>query len=211
MSLAGAPGFGQLPDLAKSAAESSTEPPFPPSASLSTSPLDETLPPLKPEDTPSPRGRFSFRIGPADDWKKSRTAIGTLTDTSSGRTVWSNPLPNDLRPRFAFVSERGEVVTFDDWENYKSPYAVVVYDPSGEVRSQYSTEDIAALLNLPLSTLSHGTRFTRCGWWLQARPGWNQTSRALLLKTADRTLELNVEKGTLRLISKPSSPAPVRR
>jgi hypothetical protein len=119
-------------------------------------------------------GRRFVRLLPGTAWgdtigfagaRKGPYARGqfyALQSDRSYRLVADVALLNPVAPVDAILTNRGELVTFDNWHNFGFGAVVAIYDPTGAVRASYTLEqlyDAAKLSAVPRSTSS---RWWRC-------------------------------------------------
>lgn len=119
-------------------------------------------------------GRRFVRIIPGASWgdvvgfqgaKKGEYARGlfyALQDDRSYRLLADVALINPVAPVDAVVSNRGELVTFDNWHNFGFGAVVAVYGPVGALRASYTLENLYDAAKLSVIPRSMSSRWWRC-------------------------------------------------
>lgn len=119
-------------------------------------------------------GRRFVRIVPGTSWgdtmgfrgaKKGEFARGlfyALQADRSFRLVADVALVNPVAPVDALVTNRGELVTFDNWHNFGFGAAVAIYGPEGTLRASYTLEDLYDAAKLAAIPQSMSSRWWRC-------------------------------------------------
>jgi len=92
------------------------------------------------------------------------------------------------------VTNAGAVITFDEWINVSTRYAVALFDRAGKTVAQHSTDEIQATLGLPMSEV---TRRAKNGWWMSAAPTLNAAGDEARVATAGKTLSVQLLDGHL--------------
>jgi len=160
---------------------------------------DEMRAPPSREAFASPGGAFEFCVemtGPEAEWAKNGST-GSLyrLDAGERQLLWTRPLPQAYRPRFALVSDHGEVVLLDQWINVAGPHAVTVLDASGEVIASHSFADVADALGVPGREIVPLARF---GPWMSAEPRSASDGRSVRVATGGRMLRIDFATGSLK-------------
>ncbi len=137
---------------------------------------------VRADDWPGPRTQNVFsrngghfvRIVPGSSWgdsvgfegaKKGAYARGqfyALQDDRSFRLVADVVLVNPVAPVDALVTDRGELVTFDNWHNFGFGAVIAIYDPKGGLRASYTLEQLYRAEKLSAVPRSVSSRWWRC-------------------------------------------------
>ena len=148
------------------------------------------------ESRPSPSGRFELELKLAGGGPHAAQCDASLFEVSARqrKRLWSRRLEHRPRPRFAVVSDGGEVVLFDEWLAVRSALAVVLIDRSGSTRAQHDLESVRSALALPLGALAPVARH---GPWMQAPPAIGPGGDTVEVKAGGRVLAVRLSDGAL--------------
>lgn len=168
------------------------------SLTLDATPIVDRVrkPPLE-ETVSSPNGEFIFRCEALDRWRTPRSRGSLLRGSSGDRDgVWRRILPHFLRPRVILVSDIGDVVTFDDWDQSPSPRSIVLFDKRGTQAKTFTFDDLVATTEIA------GAEFVRnakpgFGLWMSDQPRFAKGSDEVLIPAGGRLLRLNLRTQTL--------------
>lgn len=145
----------------------------------------------------SEAGNYHLILTLEQDSSGARRTTASLFEATGDRCqqVWSHPLPHSYGPRLALVNNAGTVVLLDEWINVASPYAIVVMGLDGEVKAQYSFDDI-----VEITDQSRGEVVDQAaqGFWLSGSPEMNPTGAQVSIPTAGGQLTLDLARGELR-------------
>jgi hypothetical protein len=94
------------------------------------------------------------------------------------------------------VGNQGEVALFDEWDNVKSRYAVVLFDVQGNIGKSYDFDAVAKVLDEPDARIVEQASE---GWWLQGPPILNNSGTIVYAKAAGKCLALDLKTGNLTL------------
>ncbi|MEO0824952.1 MAG: hypothetical protein AAFW84_15270 [Cyanobacteria bacterium J06635_15] len=154
------------------------------------------LPPTE-QTVVSASGQYILEITASDGWDSTR-AIAALYRNSANQDarelLWQRSLPQSYGPKYAVVSNQGQVVMLDEWINVASPYAVMVFDQNDNLLSQTSFDRLQTLLAVPRRQIVDQAMQ---GWWISAPPKLNTESAAVTVKTAGKQLIIDLTTGEL--------------
>ena len=146
----------------------------------------------------SPNGQFSFVI--------SSPAVGKTKDLSTGqlfrgtsrarKLVWEKKLPQEQGPRYALVGNQGEVALFDEWNNVKSRYAVVLINVHRNFERSHDFDAVATVLGEPVARI---VEQARVGWWLQGPPTVDDSGASAYAMAAGKCLAIDLNTGNMTL------------
>ncbi|MCC2615693.1 hypothetical protein LJ739_05515 [Aestuariibacter halophilus] len=142
----------------------------------------------------SPSGQYRLVIRR----NETRASISVFNYQDGVNVSWSSEIAHRFGPRFAFVSDNGQVILVDEWLNRFTDHAVTVFDSSGKVIASYSTDDIAQTLS---ATRQHVHKTATIGAWIQSQPVFDQSAHAVLFKCADKPLLVDVATGLLSVVT----------
>jgi hypothetical protein len=137
---------------------------------------------VRADDWPSPQsqvvfsadGRRFVRLVPGTAWgdaigfagaRKGAYARGqfyALQGDRSYRLVADVALLNPVAPVDAILTNRGELVTFDNWHNFGFGAVVAIYEPAGTLRASYTLEQLYGAAKLAAVPRSVSSRWWRC-------------------------------------------------
>lgn len=142
----------------------------------------------------SPSGRFALELKLAGGGPHAAQCDASLFEIAAQqrKRLWSRRLEHRPRPRFAVVSDGGEVVLFDEWLAVRSALAVMLIDRSGTTRAQHDLDSVRSALGLPLSALAP---LARHGPWMQAPPALGGDT--VDVKAGGRLLSVRLSDGAL--------------
>lgn len=147
----------------------------------------------------SPNGEYELRIYRPEHLQPGRYPYVVLEQSDPDgsekiKTCFS--LNIYVGPRFAYVDDQGFVVFIDEWLRKRhSDYAVQGFDSSGRLRFRYSTKDVVSLTRHDWPAISSAARY---GPWLADAPTFT-APRKLTFVVGEKSIELNVESGELKL------------
>jgi len=150
------------------------------------------------ETVRSPDGRYALEIAivvPPGSAAAER-ALGILTH--DGTVVWRRALPPPVRPRFAVVSDSGQVALVGRWENTPRDLEISVLGAGGDRVAWLGREEIERAAGVPLAQMVAGARH---GAWLDRLP--ELRGGQVLLGTAGRVLVLDLATGGLARAPQP--------
>ncbi|KQW45357.1 hypothetical protein ASD88_10540 [Pelomonas sp. Root662] len=155
-----------------------------------------TLPPeYEARSSPSARCVLELKLRPAANPHVARTTATLLeVSAASRKVVWTRDLPHRPRPRFAFVSDKCQVVLLDEWLNVRSALAVTVIDKNNRTLAVHDLEAVRMALDLPIGSLAAKARH---GVWIQAPPVLGVQGDAVEVATGGRTLVIQLRDGAL--------------
>jgi hypothetical protein len=155
-------------------------------------------PPVR-ETIESPNRKYSFVVAAlCDDWSTMKSTGTLLRGGRSGIELWGKVLPNRYRPRFVEVSGTGYTVTLDDWENTKSPNAIVIYDTEGTTIRTYSFNQLMEATGLDQTKVLAMAK-PGLGWWMGGRPRLDDRNSEVTVPIAGRLLSIHIPTGLLQL------------
>ena len=137
---------------------------------------------IRADSWPAPQTRNVFstdgsrfvRILPGSSWgdavgfagaetrEYARGLFYTLQADQSYRLIADVALVNPVAPVDALVTNRGELVTFDNWHNFGFGAVIAIYDPGGTLRIAYALEDLYGAVELATVPRSRSSRWWRC-------------------------------------------------
>ena len=146
----------------------------------------------------SPNGHFSFVISYPAAGKAKELSTGQLFRGASKarKLVWERRLPQEQGPRYALVGNHGEVVLFDEWNNVKSRYAVVLINSHRSFERSYDFDAVATVLGEPVAKI---VEQARSGWWLQGPPTVDGKGITAYAMAAGKCLAINLKTGSITL------------
>ncbi|MEM9088198.1 MAG: hypothetical protein AAGC93_05580 [Cyanobacteria bacterium P01_F01_bin.53] len=136
-------------------------------------------------------GAYQLVVSAEDQWE---TPLATSELYEGAALLWQKDLPHQYGPRFALVSDQGQVLLLDEFINVASPHALTLIDTEGEVVAQHSFEDIKKALDVTPSAL---TQQATSGWWISAPPTVTAKGDLALVKAGGTTLEIDLTTGQL--------------
>lgn len=143
----------------------------------------------------SPQDAYILLLQAPADWQRKQVTATLYAATSDRcQPVWSQTLPHEYGPRYALVTDRGQVVLLDEWINVASPYAVTVLGPTGETVAQHSFDQVAAVLAVSRADLVDQAA---TGWWISAPPSLSRDGEMVRVAAGSDRLEINVATGEL--------------
>lgn len=119
-------------------------------------------------------GSHFVRIAPGTSWgdtvgfagagkgEYARGLFYALQEDRSYRLVADVALANPISPVDGLVTDRGELIAFDNWHNFGFGAAVAIYDPLGKLRASYTLEDLYGVEKAALVPQSVSSRWWRC-------------------------------------------------
>ncbi len=108
--------------------------------------------------------------------------------------VWRRAVPHHIRPRLALVSDRGQVVLFDDWTRSPGPFAVMLIDRDSRVVAQHSFGAVADALGVSRARLAAGAEH---GAWMASIPRLSGDGSHAQVRAAGKTLLVDLAAGGL--------------
>ena len=143
----------------------------------------------------SPAGSYELTITLAELWRQ-QPATGTLHAVKDGRrrVVWQRRLPQPVRPRFALVADDGRVVLFDQFDNVKGPFAVLLIDPQGHEVVRLSFKEIVSLSGQDEDAV---VRQARYGAWIRSPPAWVDGEARVGIGAVALTIDMATGRATL--------------
>ncbi len=159
---------------------------------------DSPAPPPLSQPYHSSDGRFEFVVSAVGGTWKHKKCTGTLYGPGPHglRKFWQKQLPHVYRPLLVHVSDNGYTITLDDWERVKSPRAIVVYDPLGNMVVQHSFEQILRTIKLDETPV---VKQATTGLWITGEPHFSKPQTELYVPVADRILEIRLQDGRIKL------------
>jgi hypothetical protein len=142
-------------------------------------------------------GKYAFVVATQDGWK-SPHGTGELFAVAGGNrtSIWAHELQQQFGPRFVLVSNTGTVLMLDEWINVATPRAIVIFDRSGKLVAQHSTEAVQAVVNVPMNDI---VRLAKQGWWITEPPTLNSAGDQVRVATGGKRLDIRVADGRLSL------------
>ncbi|HEY9879540.1 MAG TPA: hypothetical protein V6D29_13875 [Leptolyngbyaceae cyanobacterium] len=149
------------------------------------------------QERASPSGSHILILTAPENWA-TKQVDATLYNAQGQicQPLWSKTLPQEYGPRFALVSDQGQVVLIDEWINVASSYAVMLLDASGQVVAQHSFDDLADRLQMSRADIVDAAQF---GWWVSRAPSLSRNGNTVQVGTAGKQLKINLETGDLSL------------
>jgi hypothetical protein len=92
----------------------------------------------------------------------ARGAFYEQRPDGSFRIVADVELLNPIAPVDALVTDRGELITFDNWHNMGFGAVVAMYDPKGRLLASFTLEDLYGEEKLARIPTSISSRWWRC-------------------------------------------------
>ena len=137
---------------------------------------------MRADDWPAPHTRNVFskdgshfvRMIPGSNWgdvvgfqgadrgEYARGLFYALQPDRSYRLIADVALVNPVAPVDALVTNRGELVTLDNWHNFGFGAVLAVYDPAGALRRSYTLEELYGEEKLSDVPRSVSSRWWRC-------------------------------------------------
>jgi hypothetical protein len=137
---------------------------------------------MRADNWPAPQTRNVFsrdgshfvRIVPGSSWgdvegfqgaatgEYARGLFYALEPDRSYRLVADVALVNPVAPVDALVTNRGDLVTFDNWHNFGFGAVIAIYDPAGALRASYTLEQLYGDEKLSDVPQSVSSRWWRC-------------------------------------------------
>ena len=143
----------------------------------------------------SPSGNFRLEFHASQDAALLRaTGVLFAVEGEESRKLWQRLLPQEIRPRFALVSDQGTVLLFDEWINKISPMAIVLLDRTGEIVAQRSFDDIALALGVKRSALPPKAKH---GAWMSSKPRTTFDGSQVSVEAGGKTLVISWSDGAL--------------
>lgn len=149
------------------------------------------------ETVPSPGGSFEVEIRlPANAGPHAATSTATLYRVEVGERhrVWERKLEHRPRPRFASVSDVGQVVLWDEWLNIRSDRAITLIGRDGDLIVQYDLSAVQDVLGRPAAALTASAKY---GPWMQSLPRVSADGKDYEVDAGGRTLVLSLPDGAL--------------
>jgi hypothetical protein len=162
-------------------------------------PVEDFVPfPPPTREVVSPNGQFSFVISSPAAWKTKEPSTGQLfRGTSKARKlIWEKKLVQEQGPRYALVGNQGEVVLFDEWNNVKSRYAVLLINFYRNFELSYDFDAVATVLGEPVPKI---VEQARAGWWLQGPPTADNNGTTAYAMAAGKCLAIDLTTGSMTL------------
>jgi hypothetical protein len=131
-----------------------------------------------------------------DDGWKSKHATAELRRVARGTAtvLWQKQLPQELGPRIVLVSDKGEVVCFDESIDVLSRMALMLFRATGAVIRQAGFSDIQATLGVPANTIVRSAKF---GPWMMERPVLEESAGRAKVRAGGKTLLIRLSDGQL--------------
>ena len=92
----------------------------------------------------------------------ARGLFYALQADRSYRLVADVALVNPVAPVDALLTNRGELVTFDNWHNFGFGAVIAIYGPEGALRASYALEELYGEEQLSEVPRSVSSRWWRC-------------------------------------------------
>jgi hypothetical protein len=160
--------------------------------------VEEDFVPFPPptREVVSPNGHFTFVISSPAAWKTKEPSTGQLFRVTSKarKLVWEKKLPQEQGPRYALAGNQGEVVLFDEWNNVKSRYAVVLINFRRNFERSYDFDAVATVLGEPVAKI---VEQARAGWWLQGPPTLDDKGTTAYAMAAGKCLAIDLKTGSM--------------
>lgn len=112
----------------------------------------------------SPSKKCVLTIRTLDHW---RTPRPQATLTVEGSEVWESAIQNWHGPKTACVTNKGNVVLFDEWPNIKSELAVTLISDKGKSKKVWTFDQIRSIAKASSDDI---TAFAKIGNWLGGLP-----------------------------------------
>ena len=154
-------------------------------------------PPLRREFA-SPNGQFILVVEAVDQWKRLAAKATLLRNSAAtSQAVWSKAIAQQLGPRQALVSNEGRVLMIDEGINVRSRYALMLFDPMGQV---LATHDFDALARAAGATEAAIKSHARSGTWMGDKPLLTATGEFAEIAFAGRRLRVSLRDGALSVV-----------
>lgn len=128
-----------------------------------------------------------------DGAAKQSTANLFASTVDRCQPVWTRVLPQEYGPRLALVSNTGHTLMVDEWINVASPYAIMVFDTSGDLLAQHGFDDIVARTG---RTRADVVAQAEQGFWLAGDPVLQPTGE-VFMPTAGGRLTIQINDGEM--------------
>lgn len=140
-------------------------------------------------------GEYVLEIRGSKGWKQPLPQAELFREAPAGRVSrWTKALPHRFGPRFAFVSDKGQVMLFDEWLITPSPYAIAWLADNGDMRLQRSMAEISTAAGVSGREL---VRRARCGPWMSAAPALSGNGNSILVEAGGIGLEVGFDSGLI--------------
>lgn len=162
---------------------------------MEASALDEVPGPPAVEILTSPSGTYRLILRAPEDWQQdsSQGELFRLEDPAPVR-LWQRGLPQEVRARFALVSDRGQVILLDDWWNLRSGRAVMLLGRDGAEQAVWGFDDVVAALEIEIGGVVAEAKH---GPWIAAPPRFDDGGLSVLVPAGGKTLVIDPETGAL--------------
>lgn len=144
----------------------------------------------------SPRQDYILILQTPDEWASKRVEA-TLYEATDDRCQprWSQALPHEYGPRYALVSDQGQVTLLDEWINVASDYAVMVLGVDGEEIARYDFEAMRQAVDMPVDVV---VERAQTGWWISAEPRLSPDGEQVRVAIGGKTLRIDLSTGQLQ-------------
>lgn len=149
------------------------------------------------EAVPSPAGSYQVEISlPAPAGPHAAASVLTLVRFEAGQrlVLWQQRLPHRPRPRYALVSDAGQVLLLDEWIHVSSEHALTLIGRDGKLIARHALPAVREALGLDAAALASRAQH---GPWLQAPPRIASDGLACEAQAGDRTLLISLRDGRL--------------
>ena len=144
----------------------------------------------------SPGQDYILILQTPDEWASKRVEA-TLYEATDDRCQprWSQALPHEYGPRYALISDQGQVTLLDEWINVASDYAVMVLGVDGEEIARYDFEAMRQAVDMPVDVV---VERAQTGWWISAEPRLSPDGEQVRVAIGGKTLRIDLSTGQLQ-------------
>jgi len=162
-------------------------------------------------DITSPSGKYLVRVYPGNytgdidgnitvpGRDHARATYYNLGGKQKRKPTREIVLENPIAPASYFVTNKGSLVTFDNWQNLGAGKVIVVYKHDGTIQKSYALMDLYTADQIKQIPKSGSTIWWRCGGEPVLEPS---TNRIVFRDAVGNVVELNPDSGEIRNVDK---------
>jgi hypothetical protein len=139
--------------------------------------------------------RFRLIVEPVDSWQRPAASATLLElDGAAAASAWAQPIPQQLGPRDALVTDDERVLMIDEGINVRSRYTLMLFDPLGHTVAR---PDFAALVQATGATEPEIKAHAQHGPWMAEPSMLAPDGRAARARFAGHLLAVSLIDGSL--------------